>query len=340
MHRELAVAFACLVVLITVARADVLVPGATREAIGQLPHFKLTDQNGKIVTHEALSGKVCVVSFFFSCCNTFCPKTQAVMAKLQDKFASSPDVLLISINVYPSHDDQTTLKRYAEDKQANAERWLLLRGNEQEIDDLVQKGFYQSLSPNPKPQGGDEIIHTANLMVVDHRGAIRGYVDGTKPDEVERLEVFVQRLVQVKYLPYATLNASLNASCGVLLVLGFLYIKNRNVLAHKVCMLLAVLVSAAFLGCYLYYHFAVLKGQPTRFGGEGPVRTIYLGILFSHTILAVAVAPLALTVTYLGLRNRLARHVILARWTLPVWLYVSVTGVIVYLMLYHLYPPA
>jgi protein SCO1/2 len=340
MRREFAVAFAGLVVLAAAARADVLVPGAPKEPIGHLPHFKLTDQNGNVVTHETLRGKVCVVSFFFSCCNTFCPKTQAVMAKLQDKFAGSPDVLLISINVYPSHDDQATLKRYAEDKQANAERWLLLRGNEQEIDDLVKKGFYQRLAPNPSPTPGNEIFHTSNLMVIDQQGAIRGYVDGTEPDEVERLEVFVQRLVQAKYLPFATLNASLNASCGVLLVLGFLFIKNRNVLAHKVCMLLALLVSATFLGCYLYYHFVVLQGQPTRFSGGQAVRIVYLAILVSHTILAAAVAPLALTVTYLGLRNRLARHVFLARWTLPVWLYVSVTGVIVYLMLYHLYPPA
>ena len=98
-------------------------------------------------------------------------------------------------------------------------------------------------------------------------------------------------------------------------------------------------VSAAFLGCYLYYHLAVLDGQPTRFTGEGPVRYIYLGILLSHTLLAAAVAPLALRVTYLGLRNRLGRHTALARWTLPLWLYVSVTGVVVYWMLYHLYPP-
>ena len=118
-------------------------------------------------------------------------------------------------------------------------------------------------------------------------------------------------------------------------------IKEMNRLGiDKACMLAALLVSGLFLGSYLYYHFAVLNGQPTRFGGEGVVRLVYLLILLSHTLLAVAVAPLALRVTYLGLRNRLGRHMALARWTLPLWLYVSVTGVVVYWMLYQLYPPA
>jgi uncharacterized membrane protein YozB (DUF420 family) len=104
-------------------------------------------------------------------------------------------------------------------------------------------------------------------------------------------------------------------------------------------MLSALAVSAVFLTCYLYYHFVVLDGKPTRFTGEGWVRPLYFGVLLSHTLLAAAVAPLAVITTVLGLRDRLQRHVRLARWTLPLWLYVSVTGVVVYFMLYHLYPP-
>ena len=203
--------------------------------------------------------------------------------------------------------------------------------------DLVVNGFHQGLAKNDKPEPGREVLHSKSFLVVDHRGVIRGYVDGTNRDEVARLEDAVGRLVQAKYFP--AVNAGLNATCGALLVLGYFLIKARRILAHKICMLAAVAVSAAFLACYLYYHFAVLDGQPTRFTGEGPVRYIYLGILVSHTLLAAAVAPLALRVTYLGLRDRLGRHVALARWTLPVWLYVSVTGVVVYWMLYHLYPP-
>lgn len=337
MRRVVCAALASLLVLAAAARADVLVPGATAEPLGPVPQFTLTDQDGNVVTRETLRGKVCVVSFFFSCCNTICPKVQAVMGRLQEQFAGNPDVLLVSINVYPAHDNQETLKDYARSHQVDSARWLLLRGGEKDIYDLVQKGFYQTAMANPRPSPGAEVIHTSRLMVVDHRGVIRGYVDGLENDEVERLETYVRRLVQAKYLP--AINAALNGTCGVLLVIGFVLVRGRYLVAHKICMLLALLTSAIFLGCYLYYHFVVLSGQPTRFTGEGAVRVAYLAILLSHTLLAAAVAPLALTVTYLGLRNRLLRHVWLARWTLPIWLYVSITGVVVYVMLYHLYPP-
>jgi uncharacterized membrane protein YozB (DUF420 family) len=104
-------------------------------------------------------------------------------------------------------------------------------------------------------------------------------------------------------------------------------------------MLSALAVSLVFLASYLFYHFAILDGRPTRFSGGGWVWWVYMGILGSHTVLAAAVAPLALITTYLGLRDRRTAHRRLARWTLPIWLYVSITGVVVYWMLYHLYPP-
>jgi protein SCO1 len=335
MKRCFCLAAAGVLLLATAGQAQTT--DSLRQSLGSVPDFQLTDQSGQVVTQETLRGKVCVVSFFFCCCTTACPKTQEVMTQLQQQFAGSADVLLISINVFPSREDQETLKQYSKDRQADPQRWLLLRGSKKDIDDLVQNGFHQGLMPNSPPTPGMEMIHTPNLMVVDHRGVIRGYVNGLEPDEVERLKACVKRLIQAKYLP--TINASLNGGSGVLLVLGFLFIKTRMVLVHKVCMLLALAVSAAFLGCYVYYHFAVLDGQPTQFSGEGAVRPVYYAILLSHIVLAVVVTPLALRVTYLGLRNRLARHVALARWTLPVWLYVSVTGVVVYWMLYHLYPP-
>ncbi len=308
-----------------------------RNTLGPLPEFTLTDQNGNVIRREHLLGKVCVISFFFTCCADVCPVTQSSMAELQEKFAKSPDVLLVSINVYPSHDTPDILQSYARDKTADPGRWLFLRADsEAQIQEVVEKGFHLALARNPKQEKGREVLHSQSLLVVDHRGVIRGYVDGKDKEEVKRLEGYVGRLVQAKYFP--TVNAGLNALCGVLLVAGFFLIKARWVLAHKVCMVGALAVSAVFLGCYLYYHFLVLDGQPTRFTGEGAARAIYLVILLSHTLLAAAVAPLALRVTYLGLRNRLARHTALARWTLPVWLYVSITGVVVYWMLYHLYP--
>lgn len=108
-------------------------------------------------------------------------------------------------------------------------------------------------------------------------------------------------------------------------------------LAHKTCMASALAVSTAFLISYLTYHYHV---GSVRFGGQGWIRVLYFSILFSHTLLAVLILPLALVTVYRALRARFDRHVRIARWTLPLWLYVSVTGVIVYWMLYHLYRPA
>ncbi len=145
-----------------------------------------------------------------------------------------------------------------------------------------------------------------------------------------------------KTIDFPLLNASLNAAAGVLLVAGYIAVRRRRIALHKACMLAALAMSAVFLACYLYYHLAIQQGKPTRFSERAPeapawVARLYLSILLSHTILAAAAAPLALRVVYLGLRDRLQQHVWLARLTLPIWLYVSITGVVVYWMLYRLY---
>ncbi len=336
MSRTGLIAVLVLLALAPTARADEF--DSLHTALGPVPPFKLLDQEGKTVELDRLQGKVCVVSVFFSCCTTMCPMTQKTMESLQSKFAGYPDVLLISINIYPGHDTQSIIAQYARDHHADPARWLFLHGGKEDIYALVQSGFKQGLGQDPSAPPGQEVNHTPTFLVVDHRGTIRGYVDGRDSAEVGRLEGFVKQLVQAKYFP--SINAGLNAACGVLLILGYAFIRGRWIVAHKISMLAAVVVSAVFLGCYLYYHIVVQDGKPTSFSGEGPVRYLYLGILLSHTVLAIAVAPAALRLTYLGLRNRLASHVRLARWTLPIWLYVSVTGVVVYWMLYHLYPPA
>jgi uncharacterized membrane protein YozB (DUF420 family) len=133
-----------------------------------------------------------------------------------------------------------------------------------------------------------------------------------------------------------TVDAALNATSAVLLTLGFIFIRRGNVRAHKTCMLSAVGTSTVFLACYLTYHY--FHGT-THFPGQGAVRPLYFAILISHTVLAAAIVPLVVTTLYRALRGRFALHRRIARWTLPTWLYVSVTGVVVYWMLYHLYPP-
>jgi putative membrane protein len=135
----------------------------------------------------------------------------------------------------------------------------------------------------------------------------------------------------------ATTDAVLNGIATVLLVSGFVLIKRGHERAHKWAMLAALGVSTAFLTCYLTYH---LTSEPVRFGGSGAIRPVYFSILISHVALAATVPVLAIWTAVLGLRDRRAAHRKLAWWTFPIWLYVSITGVIVYLMLYHLYPPA
>ena len=131
-------------------------------------------------------------------------------------------------------------------------------------------------------------------------------------------------------------NATLNATSAVLLVLAYRAIKAHEVERHRRLMLSAAAVSTAFLACYLTYHARV---GSVRFTGQGPVRSLYFTILISHTILAVTIVPLVLRTLFLGLKRLDDRHRRLARWTFPLWLYVSVTGVVIYLMLYQLYPP-
>lgn len=130
-----------------------------------------------------------------------------------------------------------------------------------------------------------------------------------------------------------TLNAVLNASAALVLVAGYLAIRRRRVTLHRTCMLTALGLSTAFLVSYLVYH-AQVGSRP--FTGQGPIRTLYFSILISHTILAIVIVPLVLLTVRRGLAGQFARHVRLARWTLPLWLYVSVTGVVVYWMLYRM----
>lgn len=137
----------------------------------------------------------------------------------------------------------------------------------------------------------------------------------------------------VSQLP--AVNALLNLTATILLVAGYALIKQRRETAHKSAMLAAFAVSVVFLVCYLIYHQAA---GHVPFTGPPTVRAIYLTILFSHIALAVLVPFLALATIYYGLKDDRPRHLRIARWTFPIWLYVSVTGVIVYVMLYLLYP--
>lgn len=132
---------------------------------------------------------------------------------------------------------------------------------------------------------------------------------------------------------FPALNASLNATCAVLLLLGWALIKTGRREAHRWAMVSAFLCSALFLACYLWYHF---HAGSTRFQRTGTIRIVYLSILLTHTVLATAVLPVILRTLFLAAKGRFEEHKRWARWAFPVWLYVSVTGVTVYWMLYRL----
>lgn len=141
-------------------------------------------------------------------------------------------------------------------------------------------------------------------------------------------------MIRLTDLP--SINALLNTTSAVLLLLGYRFIRRRNIRAHQVSMTAAFAVSVLFLLSYLVYHY---YAGATRFSGSGWVRPLYFSILFSHTVLAAVVPFLALLTLARAWRGQFRRHGRIARWTLPIWLYVSVTGVVIYVLLYHLYPP-
>ena len=138
-------------------------------------------------------------------------------------------------------------------------------------------------------------------------------------------------------MTHPAFNATLNALCGLLLITGYIFIRQRKIFAHRVAMTAAFLTSTAFLISYLIYHYQV---GSVRFTGQGWIRPVYFSILLTHTVLAAAVLPMALVTLSRALAQKFDRHRRIARWTLPIWLYVSATGVVVYWLLYHAYAPA
>jgi protein SCO1/2/putative membrane protein len=328
--------------------------------LGPVPDFSLTERSGRTVTQSDLLGKVWIASFVFTRCTGPCPQVSATMAQLQSEFAGRPDVVLVTFTVDPGHDDPGELRRYAEHFGADPQRWLFLTGKEEDVYRLVNKGFLVYAEPNrgEARTAGAEVMHDPRLVVVDRRGHLRGYFQGVRDtrwpdpepefqDNLRRLRRTVTALTREGHagaaVDFPRLNATLNAVSAALLLVGYTAIRRRLVRCHVACMLGALVVSAVFLASYLYFHLVVKGGEATRFqdqavGAPDWLRHVYLAILGSHTVLAVLAAPLALYTAYQGLRGRLGRHVRVARWTLPIWLYVSVTGVVVYWMLYRLYP--
>jgi len=315
--------------------------------------FELTERSGRQVTPRDLRGCVTIVGFTFTQCKTSCPKITQALADLQEKLQGVP-VRLVAVSVDPEHDTPEVLRLHANAWKADPERWWFLTGDRQVIERLMETSFRvgRPIHRPDQPRGFD-ISHSNRLVLLDRQARIRGsylvvrpeltaegkpaedlfVVDDAAVEQVrkEALALAEGPLVPLSLLPL--MNALLNSTSALLLLAGFIFIRARFVRAHVVCMLSAVFVSALFLVSYLYYHY---HHGHTVYKGQGWQRPVYFAVLGSHIVLAVLVVPLVLRTVYLALCGRLLQHRRLARWTLPAWFYVSVTGVAVYLMLYVL----
>jgi protein SCO1/2 len=316
------------------------------EAAESLGKFRLVERSGRSITEADLAGKVAIVSFIFTRCPLSCPRISSVMKSLQDRLENT-QVLLVSLSVDPDHDTPAVLDAYGIRFGARPDRWWFLTGSRPLIYELIERRFKLSVMANPTsgPDGnGEAISHSDRLALVD-RGRVIGLFDSKDPAAVDSLVASARRLALpawVKALP--SVNASLNGLCAVFLLMGWSLIRRRDrslpglsspaSIGHVACMSLAVLTSAVFLGCYLVYHFHALS---VPFQGRGPVRLAYFTILLSHTVLATfGVVPLVCLTLFCALRGDYARHASIAAMTFPIWLYVSVTGVVIYLMLYQM----
>jgi protein SCO1/2/putative membrane protein len=308
-----------------------------------LGEFQLVDQTGKAVTEAEFAHSVWVAAFIFTRCPLSCPRISTVMKGLQGKLRET-GVRLVSISVDPEHDTPAVLEDYARRFEADPERWRFLTGPKEQVLALIRERFrlgVEPTSPADQQAGAEAFSHSARLALVDS-GRVLGYYDSLDAKSVDALLARAKQVDAAHTKPWVqrlpALNASLNGTCAALLVMGWLLIRARKVRGHIVCMGSAVVVSAMFLACYLVYHFQV-GSVPYR--GTGPIRLVYFTILLSHTLLAtLGVVPLVAVTLTRALRRQFSLHAIVARLTFPIWLYVSITGVVIYLMLYQLSPSA
>lgn len=323
----------------------------------EIGDFTLLDQNGNTVTREDLLGTPWIASFIFTRCQSYCPNLVLSIYELR-KSVQDVDVRFVTITVDPEHDTVDQLRRYANIYEAEPPGWMFLTGDKDEILRLAQSGFKVPTSGNLGTELSPDFAHTLKLIHVDAEGHIVGRYDSrdeqellilqqvlrgrreTPPenrpvppvpsDELELLPDWARRLPRT--------NAMLNGLATLLLIVGFTAIKAGQVPLHRRMMLFAFGVSIAFLGCYLAYHFALhhyTGSHGRKFAGSGGMATMYYGILISHVFLAATVPVLAIITIYRGLSEQWDKHRRIARITFPIWLYVSVTGVIIYWMLYH-----
>jgi len=320
----------------------------------ELPDFTFTERDGSRVTKQDLLGEPWIATLFFTSCAGPCPRLSVDIRGLVHDQLQGSGVRIVSFTVDPEYDSLERLSTYAETYTTDPERWLFVRGEEPVIHGFIQDGLKLAVAPGQAESEAERLVarlqatHSTRLTVIDAEGRIRGYFECGGEEGLERAEVeanFAKLVAFARALdgPVSTLprvNAMLNGLAGVLLLIGLYAIKLGKKDLHGVIMRCAFLASAAFLACYLYYHFVVLpaSGGPTKYYGAGWRRPAYLALLLSHVVLAVINLPMVLRTFWLAHKEDWERHRRLAVKTFPIWLYVSVTGVLVYLVLYHWNP--
>lgn len=294
----------------------------------RVPHFTVTTHRGTPLTRSDLLGEVWVAEFIFTHCSGACPVMFSRMYALQKRV---PEAKYVSFSVDPERDTVPVLSNFHKMMGA-PESWIFATAPRGVMQDLAREGFQLGTQEGRGPQ--DEIVHSQRFVFVDRYGRIRASVDPTDERSLDRIAPVLRDLVRERALPVKSLpalNAALNGASALLLLVGLCLIKAKRIGAHRACMLAALAVSSLFLISYLTAHYFI---GSTPYAGQGPIRTVYFAILLSHTVLAAFIVPLAGVTLYRAFREEFDRHRRIASWTFPLWLYVSVTGVVIYFMLY------
>jgi protein SCO1/2/putative membrane protein len=294
----------------------------------RVPDFALVERSGQPLARKDLLGRVWVGEFIFTRCAGSCP---VMISRMMTLYKALPQATYVSFTVDPANDTPAVLAAYAKNMSL-PEEWLFATGTYEQIQSLAKDGF--KLSMGPGSSADEPIIHSDRLVIVDRYGRQRGSFSTSDAEGMERLRAELARVLAEPAIPATklpALNAGLNGAAGVLLILGLILIKAKKPGAHKAAMLAALVASALFLVSYLTAHHFL---GSTPYKGQGTLRTVYFAILISHTILAALIVPLAMLTVYRAFQEDFARHRAIASWTFPIWLYVSVTGVVIYFMLY------
>lgn len=321
---------------IAAARADdalqiVRVEADDLEPLFYAPKFDLIDQNGRPFSSESLKGRPWIGGFVFTNCSGPCPLMFSQMSALQ---ARIPDkqIKFVLFSVDPQRDTPAVRKKKLADLDGDESRWSFVSG---EYDDVQRIAREMMLAGG---EGNDPLLHSDRFLLFDKNGQCRARFDSNFNEEMDRLAAASMALLHERSRSHLLplINSCFNAASVVLLICGFVFIRQGIWRAHATCMIAALCTSAAFLVGYLLNQY--LHGTKSSNLPAGALKVVYLTMLFSHMVLAVVMLPMILTTLLRAATKKWDKHRAIARPTLAIWVYVSITGVLVYIALYHLIP--